>query len=312
MSKYLVTGGAGFIGSNLVEKLILRGDSVVIVDNLSMGKIENINCFPEKYVSFYKEDITNYSFMEQLLISEKFDYIVLLGAVASVADSVQNPQRTHIINQEANVNIYEIIRKNKLKIKKLLFASSAAVYGDEPTLPKSEDSIIKPLTPYAIDKFASERYALTYGKLYNIPTIATRFFNVYGPKQNPESPYSGVLSIIKNKLKNDEVFTMYGDGKQTRDFTYIDDVIEAILILLHNTDIKWDVYNVATGKAISLNEIIKIFEKISNKNLKIRYEQERKGDIKKSQADITKIRENVGFNPRFSLELGLKKYYSKN
>lgn len=312
MSKYLVTGGAGFIGSNLVEKLILRGDSVVIVDNLSMGKIENINCFPEKYVSFYKEDITNYSFMEQLLISEKFDYIVLLGAVASVADSVQNPQRTHIINQEANVNIYEIIRKNKLKIKKLLFASSAAVYGDEPTLPKSEDSIIKPLTPYAIDKFASERYALTYGKLYDIPTIATRFFNVYGPKQNPESPYSGVLSIIKNKLKNDEVFTMYGDGEQTRDFTYIDDVIEAILILLHNTDIKWDVYNVATGKAISLNEIIKIFEKISNKNLKIRYEQERKGDIKKSQADITKIRENVGFNPRFSLELGLKKYYSKN
>lgn len=312
MSKYLVTGGAGFIGSNLVEKLILRGDSVVIVDNLSMGKIENINCFPEKYVSFYKEDITNYSFMEQLLISEKFDYIVLLGAVASVADSVQNPQGTHIINQEANVNIYEIIRKNKLKIKKLLFASSAAVYGDEPTLPKSEDSIIKPLTPYAIDKFASERYALTYGKLYDIPTIATRFFNVYGPKQNPESPYSGVLSIIKNKLKNDEVFTMYGDGEQTRDFTYIDDVIEAILILLHNTDIKWDVYNVATGKAISLNEIIKIFEKISNKNLKIRYEQERKGDIKKSQADITKIRENVGFNPRFSLELGLKKYYSKN
>lgn len=312
MSKYLVTGGAGFIGSNLVEKLILRGDSVVIVDNLSMGKIENINCFPEKYVSFYKEDITNYSFMEQLLISEKFDYIVLLGAVASVADSVQNPQRTHIINQEANVNIYEIIRKNKLKIKKLLFASSAAVYGDEPTLPKSEDSIIKPLTPYAIDKFASERYALTYGKLYDIPTIATRFFNVYGPKQNPESPYSGVLSIIKNKLKNDEVFTMYGDGEQTRDFTYIDDVIEAILILLHNTDIKWDVYNVATGKAISLNKIIKIFEKISNKNLKIRYEQERKGDIKKSQADITKIRENVGFNPRFSLELGLKKYYSKN
>lgn len=312
MSKYLVTGGAGFIGSNLVEKLILRGDSVVIVDNLSMGKIENINCFPEKYVSFYKEDITNYSFMEQLLISEKFDYIVLLGAVASVADSVQNPQGTHIINQEANVNIYEIIRKNKLKIKKLLFASSAAVYGDEPTLPKSEDSIIKPLTPYAIDKFASERYALTYGKLYDIPTIATRFFNVYGPKQNPESPYSGVLSIIKNKLKNDEVFTMYGDGEQTRDFTYIDDVIEAILILLHNTDIKWDVYNVATGKAISLNKIIKIFEKISNKNLKIRYEQERKGDIKKSQADITKIRENVGFNPRFSLELGLKKYYSKN
>lgn len=311
MSKYLVTGGAGFIGSNLVEKLILRGDSVVIVDNLSMGKIENINCFPEKYVSFYKEDITNYSFMEQLLISEKFDYIVLLGAVASVADSVQNPQGTHIINQEANVNIYEIIRKNKLKIKKLLFASSAAVYGDEPTLPKSEDSIIKPLTPYAIDKFASERYALAYGKLYNIPTVATRFFNVYGPKQNPESQYSGVLSIIKDRLVSDKVFTMYGDGNQTRDFTYIDDVIEAMLILLHDHNVKWDVYNVATGKSTSLNEIIKTFEKVANKNLKIKHEAKRQGDIEKSQADVNKIREKVGFNTKISLEEGVKRYYGR-
>ncbi|EGL98838.1 GDP-mannose 4,6-dehydratase [Ligilactobacillus salivarius] len=311
MSKYLITGGAGFIGSNLVEKVVSQGDDVVIVDNLSMGKLENIIHFSKKHVSFYKEDITNFNFMEKLLVSENFDYIVLLGAVASVANSVQDPQKTHLINQEANLNIYEIIRKNNLKIKKLLFASSAAVYGDEPTLPKSEESVIRPLTPYAIDKFASEKYALAYGKLYNIPTVATRFFNVYGPKQNPESQYSGVLSIIKDRLVSDKVFTMYGDGNQTRDFTYIDDVIEAMLILLRDPDIKWDVYNVATGKSTSLNEIIKIFEKVANKNLKIKYESKRQGDIENSQADVNKIREKVGFNTKISLEEGLRKYYSK-
>ena len=311
MSKYLITGGAGFIGSNLVEKIVSQGDDVVVVDNLSMGKLENIIHFSKKHVSFYKEDITNFNFMEKLLVSENFDYIVLLGAVASVANSVQDPQETHLINQEANLNIYEIIRKNNLKIKKLLFASSAAVYGDEPTLPKSEESVIGPLTPYAIDKFASEKYALVYGKLYNIPTVATRFFNVYGPKQNPESQYSGVLSIIKDRLVSDKVFTMYGDGNQTRDFTYIDDVIEAMLILLRDPDIKWDVYNVATGKSTSLNEIIKIFEKVANKNLKIKYESKRQGDIENSQADVNKIREKVGFNTKISLEEGLRKYYSK-
>lgn len=311
MSKYLITGGAGFIGSNLVEKIVSQGDDVVVVDNLSMGKLENIIHFSKKHVSFYKEDITNFNFMEKLLVSENFDYIVLLGAVASVANSVQDPQETHLINQEANLNIYEIIRKNNLKIKKLLFASSAAVYGDEPTLPKSEESVIRPLTPYAIDKFASEKYALAYGKLYNIPTVATRFFNVYGPKQNPESQYSGVLSIIKDRLVSDKVFTMYGDGNQTRDFTYIDDVIEAMLILLRDPDIKWDVYNVATGKSTSLNEIIKIFEKVANKNLKIKYESKRQGDIENSQADVNKIREKVGFNTKISLEEGLRKYYSK-
>ena len=193
MSKYLITGGAGFIGSNLVEKIVSQGDDVVVVDNLSMGKLENIIHFSKKHVSFYKEDITNFNFMEKLLVSENFDYIVLLGAVASVANSVQDPQETHLINQEANLNIYEIIRKNNLKIKKLLFASSAAVYGDEPTLPKSEESVIRPLTPYAIDKFASEKYALVYGKLYNIPTVATRF----------------LMYTVQNKIQNRNIQVFY-------------------------------------------------------------------------------------------------------
>lgn len=267
MSKYLVTGGAGFIGSSLVERLVKDGNDVVIVDDLSMGKIENLGGVPKEHITFYKKSITDFGFMSRILITEEFDYIVLLGAVASVADSVDRPAETHSINQEANINVYETIRRHDLRVKKVLFASSAAVYGDDPVLPKKETSNILPLTPYAIDKFASERYAIVYGKLYGIPTVCTRFFNVYGPNQNPESPYSGVLSIIQNCLKNGKTFKLFGNGEQTRDFTYVDDVVDALLLLLSTPEAKWDVYNVATGKRTSLNSVIDSFEKATGKKL---------------------------------------------
>lgn len=307
MDKYLVTGGAGFIGTNLVAKLVKEGNEVVIIDDLSMGKKENLAEIDENKITFYDETITNYAFMENLLVKENFDYIVLFGAVASVADSVENPYTTHLINQEANVNIYEVIRKHNLKIKKLLFASSAAVYGDNPELPKKENSPIEPLTPYAIDKFASERFAMIYGHLYNIPTVATRCFNVYGPHQNPESQYSGVISIIQDCLENDKTFTVFGDGEQLRDFTYVDDVVNAMCLLLQS-DVKWDVFNIGTGNVVTLNEVIKTFEKTMGKHLDVVYEPERKGDIKKSYADISKIISTVAYQPKYDLQAGLKAY----
>lgn len=307
MSKYLVTGGAGFIGSNLVERLVDAGNDVVIVDDLSMGKVENLDAIPQNHITFYEKSITDSGFMSRLLVSEKFDYIVLLGAVASVADSVERPIETHSVNQEANINIYETIRRHKLRVKKVLFASSAAVYGDDPVLPKKETSNIVPLTPYAIDKFASERYAIIYGKLYGIPTVCTRFFNVYGPNQNPESPYSGVLSIIQNCLKNGKTFKLFGNGEQTRDFTYVDDVVDALLLLLSTPEAKWDVYNVATGKRTSLNSVIDSFEKATGKKLDIVYAEKRKGDIKDSFADVTKLK-GLGYMPKYDIESGLKKY----
>lgn len=307
MSKYLVTGGAGFIGSSLVERLVKDGNDVVIVDDLSMGKIENLGGVPKEHITFYKKSITDFGFMSRILITEEFDYIVLLGAVASVADSVDRPAETHSINQEANINVYETIRRHDLRVKKVLFASSAAVYGDDPVLPKKETSNILPLTPYAIDKFASERYAIIYGKLYGIPTVCTRFFNVYGPNQNPESPYSGVLSIIQNCLKNGKKFKLFGDGEQTRDFTYVDDVVDALLLLLSTPEAKWDVYNVATGKRTSLNSVIDSFEKATGKKLDIVYAEKRKGDIKDSFADVTKLR-GLGYMPKYDIESGLKKY----
>ncbi|GAJ26257.1 UDP-glucose 4-epimerase [Liquorilactobacillus sucicola DSM 21376 = JCM 15457] len=183
MVNYLITGGAGFIGSNLAAEVVKRGGKVSLVDDLSMGKEENIIHLNKKRVTFYKKSITDHDFMTNLLIKEHFDYIILLGAVASVANSVRMPYETHEVNQEANINILETIRKFGLNVKKLLFASSAAVYGNNPQQPKKEGSAIEPGTPYAIDKFASERYALTYGELYQIPTVATRFFNVYGPSK---------------------------------------------------------------------------------------------------------------------------------
>lgn len=311
MSKYLVTGGAGFIGSNLIEKLVADQNEVVVVDDLSMGKKENLKSIDDRKLTFYEKSITDYEFMEKLLVSENFDYIVLLGAVASVADSVENPYVTHLINQEANINIYEVVRRNKLKVRKILMASSAAVYGNNPVLPKRETSSIEPLTPYAIDKFASERFAMIYGRLYNIPTVATRFFNVYGPKQNPNSPYSGVLSIIHNCLVNDKTFTVFGDGEQLRDFTYVDDVVSAVRLLLETEDVKWDVFNVGTGSTVTLNEVIKAFEKAMGKKLDVIYADERKGDIKKSYADISKIRRAVSYKPKYDIISGLAEYIAK-
>lgn len=307
MSKYLVTGGAGFIGSNLVEKLIQEHNKVIVVDDLSMGRYENIAQFVDKGLTFYHKSITDFVFMQGLLREEKFDYIVLLGAVASVADSIARPKETHEVNMEANLNILNTLKEFKLPLKRLLFASSAAIYGNDPQLPKKESSPIDPLTPYAIDKFASERYAINFGKLYGLPTVATRFFNVYGPKQNPDSPYSGVLSIIHNCLLNDSKFVIFGDGQQTRDFTYVNDVVKAIELLLHDERALYEVYNVATGNRTTLNDDILAFEEAMGKKLQVEYQAARQGDIKDSYADISKI-SSLGFKPEFSIYQGLKKY----
>ncbi|WP_367365114.1 GDP-mannose 4,6-dehydratase [Pediococcus parvulus] len=304
-SRILITGGAGFIGSNLADHLI-ENNEIVVVDDLSMGKIENLP--KSTQLHFFKHSITDTNFMSKLLVKWNFDYIFLLAAVASVADTISRPCETHKINQDANINVMEMVRVNKLPVKKILFSSSAAVYGNNPELPKCESSAIDPISPYAIDKFASERFVIDYGKLYHIPTVATRFFNVYGPKQNPKSPYSGVLSLISHSLMNDSIFTIFGDGKQTRDFTYISDVVSALELLSENPIANHEVYNVATEIPTSLNKVLKIFEKISGKKITLAYKNERKGDIRDSYADVSKIKQ-LGFSPRYSITYGLKKYW---
>jgi len=306
LSSYLVTGGAGFIGSNLTELLLTDPDNTItIVDDLSMGLRTNIP--DSSRITFYEHSITDHAFMSQLLMEGRFDYIVLLAAIASVADSVERPYATHQVNQEANLNIIETLRIQKIPYKKLFFASSAAVYGDSPELPKKEDMAVKPLTQYAVDKFATERAVLNYGRLYDMPMVCTRFFNVYGPKQNPKSPYSGVLSIMMAALQEDKPFTFFGDGEQTRDFIYVGDVVHAIRGLLETPSARDDVFNVANGKQTTLNQVAKELEKLTGKTLHATHEAPRLGDIRDSYAQTDKL-DQFDFMTHTPLAQGLAKY----
>lgn len=306
MASYLITGGAGFIGSNLIELLLQETDATItVVDDLSMGSVSNIP--NSNHVTFIQHTITDHKFMSQLMIENKFDYYVLLAAIASVADSVDRPYETHQVNQEANLNIIETLRRERLPFKKLFFSSSAAVYGQLPEMPKREDQAVQPLTQYAVDKYATERAIINYGRLYDMPMVCARFFNVYGPKQNPASPYSGVLSIMLDCLTNDKPFSFFGDGSQTRDFVFVGDVVNAIRGLLHTPEARNDVYNIANGKQTSLMTVAKQMESLTGKKLNASFKPERSGDIHDSYADASKINA-LGFMTHTPLDEGLAKY----
>lgn len=309
MSKILITGGAGFIGSTLAN-YYSKKYSIIVVDDLSMGNQENL--INSEDITFIKGSVTDQNLMQRILSDNQFDYIFHLAAIASVADSVARPMETHKVNFESVLQLLELIRKYQMNLKRLVFSSSAAVYGDEPTLPKTEESIIRPLTPYAVDKFAAEKYVVNYCHLYKIPTSAVRFFNVYGPNQNPNSPYSGVISIIMDrykKLLNNETtaFTVYGDGNQSRDFVYIEDVVKALDLVAKSSSSLGEVYNVGTGNAVSLNQLIIVLNRLLNKELSVAYQVEHSGDIAHSLADITKLK-SIGYESSFDINSGIEKY----
>lgn len=309
MNNYLITGGAGFIGSTLANHLS-KENLVTIIDDLSMGKEENL--IESLNLKFINGSVTDKNLMEEVLSQNKFDYIFHLAAVASVADSVARPVETHQINFESVLSLLELVRKYQKDLKRLVFSSSAAVYGDEPTLPKKEESVIRPLTPYAIDKFAAEQYVLDYNHLYGVPTSAVRFFNVYGPNQNPESPYSGVISILVDRYKKlqsevDTQFTLFGDGSQSRDFVFIEDVIQALLLVADKPESLGKQFNVGTGNAITLTKLIEVIDEILDIKLPIEYESEREGDIKDSVANISRLN-SLGYEANFSINEGMKRY----
>lgn len=310
MSNYLITGGAGFIGSNLANYLA-KEHQIMVVDDLSMGKKSNLT--DSENLTFIEGSVTDADLMKELLTKNEFDYIFHLAAIASVADSVARPVETHQVNFESVLLLLEMVRQTQKKLKRLVFSSSAAVYGDEPTLPKKEESVIRPLTPYAIDKFAAESYVLAYSNLYDVPCSAVRFFNVYGPNQNPKSPYSGVISILVDQYKKLQAgqetnFTMFGDGSQSRDFVYIEDVLQALLLVAESERSLGRQFNVGTGSALTLNQLISVMDESLNLKLPVDHQAERSGDIHDSLADIQRLTA-LGFKSKFTIAAGIDRYF---
>jgi nucleoside-diphosphate-sugar epimerase len=304
MSKYLVTGGAGFIGSNIAEKLIQNGNSVKIIDNLITGKFENI----QKYITnvdFICGDLSDYSVARKAV--EGVDYIIHQAAIPSVPRSVADPIATNESIVTATVNLFKAAVDAKT-VKRIVQAASSSAYGDTPTLPKKEDMIPNPLSPYAVAKLTQEYYAKAFNNVYGLEVLSLRYFNVFGPKQDPNSFYSAVVPKFITLMLQGKQPTILGDGLTSRDFTYIDNVIEANLLAC---TCKWpgnaEVMNIGCGEKITLNELVDYINKILKTNINPIYSETRAGDVKHSLADITKASTILGYEPKVGVREGLEK-----
>lgn len=300
MQKVIVTGGAGFIGSHLAELLADREYRVIILDDLSTGKKANIETLLEKpSVEFIQGSITNLALLQKVFINA--NYVFHQAAIPSVPRSINDPQASHEVNVSGTLNVLLAARDNG--INKVIYASSSSVYGDTPTLPKVEDMIPNPQSPYAVTKLTGEYYCQVFRQVYNIPTICLRYFNVYGPKQDPESPYAAVIPKFITSVIKGQGPIIFGDGEQSRDFTYIKDVIEANILAAESD--ATGIFNIGKGKSITINQLAKLtINLLSNYCIHPIHEEPRPGDIKDSLADITRAK-TFGYSPKYDLEKGL-------
>ncbi|WP_204253416.1 NAD-dependent epimerase/dehydratase family protein [Mammaliicoccus sciuri] len=307
--KLLITGGAGFIGSHLAEFYHKRKHEIFIIDNLSTGHRDNIEFI--KNENFFENDILDHEFVRELIKKEQFDVVIHLAATVSVVETIKQPVLSQKVNIEATVNLLQANYELNKNIKKFVFASSAAIYGNNDVLPQQEKVFIDPQSPYAIQKYAGEQYTKLYYKLYGVPTTALRFFNVYGPRQDPSSPYSGVISIMNKKYEENQTFTFFGDGKQSRDFVFINDLINAISIVIDTEDSNGEIYNLGTGIQTNLLEIFDVFSEKMSKKIDYTFVEEREGDIRDSFSNIDKLKK-LGYSPKYTIEDGLSKYIEYN
>jgi len=299
MTAILVTGGAGFIGSHLEERLLTSGFSVRVLDNLSTGKRDNLPRHPS--LEFIEGDIRDQAVVEKAVGG--VEAIVHLAAVASVQASVDDPQGTHASNFDGTLNLLE--SAHRLGVKRFLYASSAAVYGDKTRSPVSEEVALDPLTPYAADKLAGEYYLGFYYRKFGLQTTAFRFFNIYGPRQDPSSPYSGVISIFVDRLRSRTPVTIFGDGLQTRDFVYVSDLADLLVRAINVPATFGKVMNIGRGVECSLLELLDSLEQLSGLKIERRHEAARMGDILRSCADTARLKALMGGVPETTMKDGL-------
>ena len=301
MAHYLVTGGAGFIGSHLSEELTRRGHTVRVADNLITGKRSNLDHV--KGVEFAEGDLADAEFARQAV--QGMDYVLHQAAIPSVPRSVKDPITSNRANVDATLNV--LVAARDAGVKRLVFAGSSSAYGNTPTLPKHEAMPNNPLSPYALQKVVGEQYLQMFTKLYGLETVSTRYFNVFGPRQDPSSPYSGVISVFASALIENRSPKIYGDGEQTRDFTYVANVVDGVLRACDAEGASGEVINVATGGRISLNRLFATVKDLVGATVAPSYTDVRSGDVKDSQADISKAERILGYQPIVSFEEGLRR-----
>jgi UDP-glucose 4-epimerase len=304
MALYLITGISGFIGSSIAHELLRRGEQVRGVDNFSTGKRENLSQILNQ-IDIREADILDLNAMHQACSG--VDYVLHQAAIPSVPKSVLDPIGSNRANIDGTVNV--LVAARDAKVKRVVYAASSSAYGDTPTLPKHEAMMPDPISPYAVAKLASERYMISFYRCYGLETVSLRYFNIFGPRQDPSSPYSGVLAKFITQMLRDQQPTMFGDGEQSRDFTYIDNAVEANLLACKApaAQAAGKVFNVATGRRVTLNETFTLLQQLTSYSGSAIYAAERGGDIKHSLADISAAEQHLAYKPKVNFEEGLRK-----
>jgi nucleoside-diphosphate-sugar epimerase len=299
---FLVTGGAGFIGSHIVHRLQKEGAKVRVVDNLSTGKKERLRDI-DSSIELIEDDLTDSRVCDRAV--QDVEYVLHQAAVPSVQRSIQDPLETNRANVMGTLNLLESCRQHG--VRRLVYAASSSAYGDTQVLPKKEDMAPNPLSPYALQKFVGERYCKLYNDLYGLETVSLRYFNVFGPSQDPWSEYSAVIPKFATRLQSRQPLVVFGDGEQSRDFTYVDNVVEANILAIKAQRTAGAVINVGCGEGLTLNRLIRFLEEILQVQAVVDYEPPRRGDVRHSLADISLARDILGYQPKVTVVEGLRR-----
>jgi len=300
--RFLVTGGAGFIGSNTVDELVRRGHSVAVLDDLSTGQERNLAASRDR-IDFFRGSINDPEIVQQACRGA--DYVLHLAARTSVPRSVKEPAETNRINADGTIRV--LLAARDAGVRRVVFSGSSSVYGETPTLPKREDMPPAPISPYGVSKLIGELYGQVFHRVYGLEFVALRYFNVFGPRQDPGSPYSGVLSLFITCMQKGAPPTVYGDGQQSRDFTFVENVVQANLLACETPGVAGMVFNAGTGCRYTLSQTLALLEKFAGRPSRAEYVQPRSGDILDSQADISLARQKLGYNPQVGFEEGLRR-----